>query len=256
MPESPEVRIFVENLSKYKHSNLLNINFLSGRYKHHQLPLNFKEFQKLFPLKLSNIHNKGKFIYFVFDDYSIWITLGLSGYFTTIKDSHSHIEFITDKGIFYFNDVRNFGTINFCLDKQELEKKLNKLGIDVLDEEISDEIYIKKMRKVNQNKIIGEVLVEQNIISGIGNYLRAEILYKVKISPFRKLKDLSNIELSKLKKNIIKIITQSYHKQLNDGLHSNIVHVYLKDKTDKDEIVEHSKDKHNRTIWWVPSVQK
>ena len=38
--------------------------------------------------------------------------MGLSGFFTNDNIKHNNIEFKTDKGSIFMNDVRNFGTFN------------------------------------------------------------------------------------------------------------------------------------------------
>ena len=65
-------------------------------------------------------------------------------------------------------------------------------------------IQIKK--KNNLDKCIGLVMINQKIISGIGNYLRADILYLSKINPFRKIRKLNNDEIEILFNNC-KILT-------------------------------------------------
>jgi formamidopyrimidine-DNA glycosylase len=40
--------------------------------------------------------------------------------------------------------------------------------------------------------------MDQKVISGIGNYLRADVLWSSKISPFRKVKDLTEKEINNI----------------------------------------------------------
>jgi len=53
---------------------------------------------------------------------------------------------------------------------------------------------IKKSK--NLEKEIGIVIMDQKTISGIGNYLRSDILYLSKINPFRKVNKLSDAEIN------------------------------------------------------------
>lgn len=256
MPEGPEVKIIVNNISdKFKGSELLKININSGRYSRNKKPDGYLKFIKNLPLKIKNFNTKGKFIWITLDnDLYIWITFGLTGILTTQIDKHSHITFETSKGNFYFDDVRNFGTIKFSDNPDELNKKLKTLGMDPLNNSISNVDCIKIFRKVNQNKIIALVLINQKIFSGIGNYLRADILYHAKISPYRELKNLSDQDLLNLCKSIQYIINKSYNKQQKNGLHTYSFLVYKNNKTKKGEDIKFD-DLEGRTIWWAPSVQ-
>ena len=51
--------------------------------------------------------------------------------------------------------------------------------------------------------------MNQSYLSGIGNYLKSEILYQSKISPYRKLESLNENDIEILYKNIIKISNDS-----------------------------------------------
>ena len=55
---------------------------------------------------------------------------------------------------------------------------------------------IIKNKRVSE-KTLPEVLMNQKKISGVGNYLKSEILYASKISPYRLIKDLTDSEIKK-----------------------------------------------------------
>ena len=257
MPEGPEVKLIVQKISKiFRDSELYNIKINSGRYKTGKKPNGYDIFLKGLPAKIKNFHTHGKFIWIVLDNNSyIWITLGLTGMLEIIKNKHSHLTFETSKGDFYMSDMRNFGTIKFSLSEDELKKKIKQLGFDPLKKNFTQDEFIHKIRKLKNDKIIGQVLNDQKVIAGIGNYLRAEVLYSAKISPYRKLKDLSDQDLENLYQNIIKITNKSYNKQLKDGLHTYNFQVYKRSKTINNENVVGNKF-GERTLWWVPGIQK
>lgn len=258
MPETVEVSIITDFINnKFKNSTLKNVIVKSGRYSRHKLPDGFSKFINSLPAKIEKIDKKGKFIYITLDkDRSIWITLGLSGELLLKPGKHSHITFETNKGNFYFDDIRNFGTVKFVFTKDELEKKLRTLGPDPLIENISKKDFITIMGKKHiQKKDIADVLMDQKIISGIGNYLRAEILYDARISPFKKVQDMTDKDLENLLKSINKVVMASYKKQDEDGIHTYPFKIYRKKETKSGEKIV-CKEQKGRTIWYVPSVQK
>ena len=63
------------------------------------------------------------------------------------------------------------------------------------------------------NKAICETLLNQKYFNGIGNYLRAEILYRLKIPPFTKARDVLGMVINKMAKT-----TNIIHKRLNAHL--------------------------------------
>ena len=127
---------------------------------------------------------------------------------------HNNIEFIYDNITYYFNDMRNFGNL-IVSNKENLNTKLNLLGIDVLNPINEFSLFIEKICKPkNLNKLIGILLLDQTIVAGCGNYMRAEVLYFAKINPYTKLKDLTDKNLKDIYKYLKKIAFIFYDKNL------------------------------------------
>ena len=108
--------------------------------------------------------------------------------------------------------MRNFGTIKF-IKGENLIEKLNKIGPDMLNDETTFDIFKKYEKKINENKPISQILMDQKHVSGVGNYIKSESLYISKISPHRKLKDINEDELKSLFNAIKKVIVSSYKSQ-------------------------------------------
>src|SRR4030042_1975014 len=97
-----------------------------------------------------------------------------------------------------FSDLRKFGKI--VLDNTEKINNLpeiRKLGVDAMSKEFALNKF-KKILNRRKNKSIGLVLMEQELISGIGNIYRSEILFEAGIAPARIIKKLSNKEIEKI----------------------------------------------------------
>ena len=199
MPEGPEIKVMTLKLQKLRNNIIQNIKILGGRYIRHGYPENYLLFKKALPLKINTVNNKGKFIYFNMENgWYIMFTMGMTGKILIHDDpiKHDNILFETNKGDFYFNDQRNFGTVKFTNNKNELAKKLDNLGIDFLSNNISKNEFIQHFQKFNQKQAIGKLLLNQGFVAGVGNYLRSDTLYCAKLSPFRELNSLNNIELT------------------------------------------------------------
>jgi len=273
-PEGVEITLMAKYINeniikedKKEHCKLLEVKVVSGRYLTHSLPKHYQEFNKSLkttPLSIQPIHSKGKLIYLTFDDseWNIWITLGLTGHLITTEHKHTRVVFKTTNGDFYLDDTRNFGTLTFAESHKELEKKLTTLGPDLFqDTSLTAADFLTLARKMKPETIIALALVDQKrMVSGIGNYLRAEILYEAGISPFRKLKDLSDAELKSIYKAAHKIMKISYESQLEhpeDNLfYGYDFKVYMRETDPDGRPVENDKLADGRTIWWVKDAQK
>lgn len=219
MPEGPEVKYltnFLENNLKNKILNKIIIK--SGRYKKHGPPKGYDKLVKDLPLKVTSINCYGKFIWWEFEktDLTMWNTLGMSGWWSfDSEQKHNNLEFKFKNDTIYFNDVRNFGTFIFC-DSKSLNKKLEKFGADILIEDSTKDngfkLFQKRIEKKRSDTYIASALLDQGIAAGCGNYIRSEVLYLAKISPFRKLEDLNEEEI-KLIWNLLQQVGYNYYNK-------------------------------------------
>ena len=271
MPEGPEVRITTDFLNKFTGKTFHSFAVLSGRYsKTGGIPNTDIAY---LPAKIESVNCKGKFIYFSLTDkvtskkYYLFSTLGMSGMWSRKKTKHSRFcIFFDDEDVLYYNDIRNFGTLKFVKDEKVLERKLKSLGPDVLTAEIDWQGFRNRFLK-KQNKTIAECLMNQSVIAGVGNYLKAEILWSSKISPNRLIKDITKDEWHSLYYNTFVQSRRSYklggatiesYRQPNgeEGLYSRRFAVYNQktDPSGRTVIKETTADK--RTTHWVPEIQK
>ena len=156
-----------------------------------------KEFQKKVVNQVINdITTRGKFLVFILDRDVLLIHLRMEGKFVFRAKGedlgkHEHVEFILDNNIsFRFHDVRKFGKM-YLLDKDRAysEKPLSELGLEYDDNNLTKEYLFNKLK--SKSLPIKTVLLDQSIITGIGNIYDDEILFMSKISPYRKAKDIS-----------------------------------------------------------------
>lgn len=300
MPEVIEVLKYADFLrTKFKHSKINEINVINGRYKKHGDFENLAALRAALPQKVSNIETKGKFLYIQFENgMYLFSTLGLSGgWLWESKDNkvqfghllkhfpidqldqyhkeaqnHRNVEFKTDEGSVYFYDTLSYGTLKVAIDKSELDKKLATLGPDISQEETTLELFSKQMAKVKGEKLIGNVLLNQKVISGVGNYLRADVLWLCKMSPFRKMKDISTAEMKCIWKNtrMLTWAKYNYKKGVKLGFieanhpktpedYDREFYVYFQNAdpnghtVKKEELYDGS---NKRFIHWVPDIQK
>ena len=110
-----------------------------------------------------------------------------------------------------FDDVRSQGIFNIYFDQKSLETKLNEIGPDYLHGNITLEQYREKISgKKLCKKEICNFLMDQKFFSGLGAYLRTEILYASGILPTRLLKDLTPSDIENLYNNTMKIVKLAY----------------------------------------------
>lgn len=212
MPEVCEVCLTSQYLESCVGDSITSIKIVHGRY----LKTPIKGLNKLtFPLKIINIDTKGKFMWMTLmhnnNTYYMLNTFGLTGKWFLEELNSTRVKFRLksdkEKYNLYFDDARNFGTIEFTDDIEILNKKLNKLAPDLLKTDYTEKNIEDRLDAMKTSKrTIVDILMSQDegkgIGSGLGNYLTPEILYRAKISPYRTVSSLSSADIARLTKAI------------------------------------------------------
>ena len=69
-------------------------------------------------------------------------------------------------------------------------RRMLALGPDILAPELDRETIVSNIRRVDQQSTIGEALLDQRLVAGIGNIWRSESLWRARVSPWSRLADL------------------------------------------------------------------
>jgi endonuclease-8 len=72
---------------------------------------------------------------------------------------------------------------------------LLRLGPDPLRAGFEVEAAAERLRRLGAGREIGDALLDQEIIGGIGNAIRVEALFQARLSPWRRVEELSDAEL-------------------------------------------------------------
>jgi endonuclease VIII len=90
--------------------------------------------------------------------------------------------------------------------QEHLHPYIAKLGPEVLDTSVTA-AQIAQRLALFPRRVIADALLDQHVIAGLGNYLRADILLAAQINPLRKIATLSAAELARVAK-ACKTLTQ------------------------------------------------
>ena len=232
MPELPDIEVFTRNLKKmYGGKKLSKIKVVNTK--------NIKDSQKelskaLEGQKLKDVYRSGKEMRFQFSNGTILgLHLMLTGDLIPFEDKN---ERKSTKVEFYFEGGKNlaltdrFKNAFIKLDPQD------KDGIDALDPKLNYS-YLKK--ELNRKAAIKNILLDQNVIRGIGNGYSDEILWQTRISPFSKANAIPDEKIKELAKNIKKVLknaTDKIFKNHPDLIHGEVrdfmeIHTKKKDKS-------------------------
>lgn len=217
MPELPEVETIVRDLNKAILGRKIE-DVWSDFKKMIKRPKDFEEFKKgLKRKKIEKIWRRGKNILFDLSGNKIllihqkltghlllgkWRKIG-NQWQSEIKGPLSedpmncflHLIFWLDNGQqLALSDLRKFAKVEL-FNSEQLERELNSLGPEPLEKSFTFEKFKEVLPKKGKIK---QVLMDQEVIAGIGNIYSDEILWRAKIHPFKEVSKLKEEELKKI----------------------------------------------------------
>jgi len=214
MPELPEVETTVKGLQK-----ALNRAFISVWTDSEKIikKLDFKKFKKeIKNKKINKVWRRGKNIIFELSGgYSLLIHQKLTGHLLYDRwkrdkvNDYIHLKFFLDNGkVLALSDLRKFAKVELWKTEELLSSKdFRKLGPEPLDESFTFEKF--KSLLINKKAKIKQILMDQDIIAGIGNIYSDEILWWAKIHPFRSGAELNEKELKDVYKYIKLVLNRA-----------------------------------------------
>ncbi|MBT4109872.1 MAG: bifunctional DNA-formamidopyrimidine glycosylase/DNA-(apurinic or apyrimidinic site) lyase [Pelagibacterales bacterium] len=218
MPELPEVETVTTGLN-FAIKNLIVKKVYVGRYDL-RITVAKKIKSVINNVKVVGVKRRAKYGIIKFDNhYSIIFHLGMSGSIVIERNNfrplqkHDHIaiEFIkknNSKLRFIFKDPRRFGFFNIYHDEDNSYKNIFKnLGPEPLIKEFSVQSFYENLNKKQSS--IKSLLLNQSIISGLGNIYVCESLFLAQISPFALGCELSLKDIIYLYSKIEKVLKKA-----------------------------------------------
>ena len=113
-------------------------------------------------------------------------------------EKHDHVVFHMENDTrVTFNDARRFGAMDLAPTAEvEAHKMLSSLGPEPLSNYFNDTYLVAAL--AGRNTPIKTALLDQRLIAVLGNIYVCEVLFRAKISPMCKAKDLSKEQVSTL----------------------------------------------------------
>lgn len=152
--------------------------------------------------KIIGVERIGKYLYIVMDDKREWeIHLKMTGRLVWGRDEydkmkHTRVVITLTSGKLYFWDTRKFGYIKV--------KDGSRVELGPEPWKISDAELMRKLQKTG--RAIKNVILDQNVLAGVGNIYANDGLWLSGIDPRRKANSLERSEVKKLRASICTVM--------------------------------------------------
>lgn len=232
MPELPEVQTIVDDLNKKIKGDII-VDFES-EWKKAIKSGSFNDFKKgIIGRNIVGARRIGKNIFIdLSGGKTIYIHLKMTGHLLVksnvknqiSKKEKSHFDEKVNQYIRHkfhlkdkddnkktleFSDLRKFGKIALK-DTTDIKRMpgIIDLGIDVMHNGFTLEKF-KEILEKKKKSVIGNVVMDQSLMAGIGNIYRSEILFKSGVSPDRRVGELNSDEIELIYENIVNVMKEA-----------------------------------------------
>ena len=176
LPELPEVETVVRSVAPYVIGQRIHAVALSS----HRVTRGDRQLTTaaLIGARILSVGRHGKQIRIELDRGLLYVHLGMTGnlLWNAIPGKYSRAVFELTNGILIYNDVRQFGRVEFY---GEIPAHLTRVGPDALETSFPAFLATLKKRKGP----IKPLLLNQNFLSGVGNIYADEALFAARIHP-------------------------------------------------------------------------
>jgi formamidopyrimidine-DNA glycosylase len=157
------------------------------------------------------VERRAKYLLIRLETGTVILHLGMSGSLRLIRGdtppkAHDHWDLVLDSGmVLRFHDPRRFGSLHFTEDDPAKHALLKKLAPEPLSKEFNGEYMFKATRK--RAVAIKQLIMNSQIVVGVGNIYASEALFRARISPRRAAGRITRAEAEKLASAIKAVLT-------------------------------------------------
>jgi endonuclease-8 len=131
------------------------------------------------------------------------------------------------------------------------ERALDRVGPDILADSPDLERMVRRLRRTDQQRAVGEALLDQRLVAGIGNVWKAESLWHARVSPWRRLGGVSDDELRATLGEAARLMRIS----LETGRGPRSIYRRRRCPRCGSRIESRGQGDDNRTAYWCPRCQ-
>lgn len=140
--------------------------------------------------------------------------------------------------------------------RRRFDLRLGQLGPDIISEDFDESRFVRRLREDDPTRPIGDALLNQRTIAGIGNIWKSEGCFDAGIDPWRPTGEISGAEALA----IIRAARPRMQRSAREGFAQREIRVYGRVGRPCPRcgvpIRRRRQGDNNRTTYWCPSCQK
>jgi endonuclease VIII len=139
--------------------------------------------------------------------------------------------------------------------RTRFDRRLAALGPDIVAEEFDERAFLRRLREDDPTRGIGDALLDQRTLAGVGNLWKSESCFLARIDPWRRTADVDDEEALAIVREARPLMRESAER----GGHHRPSWVYerpgLPCRRCNTPIRSRGQGDDNRTTYWCPTCQ-
>jgi endonuclease-8 len=133
-------------------------------------------------------------------------------------------------------------------------RAIRRLGPDILASPLDLDAMLARLRATEQSRAVGDALLDQRLVAGIGNKWKAEALWEAELSPWRPLRETADAELA----SVLEAASRQMRRSLDGVRHPNRVYRRAGRPCPRcgERILPRGQGDANRIAYWCPGCQR
>jgi formamidopyrimidine-DNA glycosylase len=184
VPELPEVEITRSGIEPFVLGKAVTGVAVRNPNLRRRVPRNIGRL--LVGKRVKRLRRRGKYLLFECDDGCLIVHLGMSGSLRIVEPrsvprKHDHVDLVFGGSVLRLRDPRRFGLVLWSRGDAFRHPLLARLGVEPLSAEFSPEFLYRATR--GREVGIKQLLMNANVVVGVGNIYANESLFKAGIHP-------------------------------------------------------------------------
>jgi len=211
MPELPEVETTLRGIEPHISGEIITKVIIRNKNLRWPIPASIKN--KLTGQKLLKIERRGKYLFFIIDQGTAILHLGMSGSLRintvgTAHEKHDHVDIVFANGkLLRFRDPRRFGCLLWTAKPVAEHKLISSMGPEPLTDAFNGGHLFAKSR--NRKSNIKGFIMDAKVVTGVGNIYASEALFMAGILPSRQAGRISKQRYQRLADCIKEVLSQA-----------------------------------------------
>ena len=140
--------------------------------------------------------------------------------------------------------------------RRRFDLRLGQLGPDLIKDDFDEDAFLRRLREDDPTRGIGDALLDQRTIAGIGNLWKAEGCWLAEVDPWRPTGKVSDEEVLR----IVRALQPPMRRSAQDGNQTRDKKIYNKAGRACPRcgtaIAARGQGDDNRTTYWCPGCQR